>query len=131
MEGLVVVSKVKKFIKDTADMNTSQNFFGPLNEDILKACQDAMVHTEKVGRKTVMGKDFNLYVENPQIDEVLVVASKVKKFVKDEKGLSTSKDAINQLSNRVQSICLKSIENAKKSKRKTVMDRDFEAPTFL
>jgi histone H3/H4 len=131
MESLIVISKVKKFIKDKADMNTSAGFFEPLNADIVKACRDAMNHTQKLGRKTVMGKDFNLYIENAHFDEALVVASKVKKFIKDEAGLSTSSQAIDQLTNRVQTACLKAIENAKSDKRKTVMDRDFTAPTTL
>lgn len=131
MESLIVISKVKKFIKEKADMNTSANFFAPLNEDIIKACRDAMAHTKKLGRKTIMGKDFNLYVEKTDIDEALVVASKVKKLIKDEAGLSTSSQAIDQLTVRVQTVCLKAIENAKADKRKTVMDRDFTAPTTL
>ncbi len=131
MESLIVISKVKKFIKDKADMNTSAGFFEPLNADIVKACRDAVNHTQKLGRKTVMGKDFNLYIENVHFDEALVVASKVKKFIKDEAGLSTSSQAIDQLTNRVQTACLKAIENAKSDKRKTVMDRDFTAPTTL
>ena len=61
----------------------------------------------------------------------MVVASKVKKLIKDEAGLSTSSQAIDQLTNRVQTACLKAIENAKSDKRKTVMDRDFTAPTTL
>ena len=131
MESLIVISKVKKFIKDTADMNTSAGFFEPLNADIVKACRDAINHTQKLGRKTVMGKDFTLYIENANFEEALVVASKVKKLIKDEAGLSTSSQAIDQLTNRVQTACLKAIENAKSDKRKTVMDRDFTAPTTL
>lgn len=131
MESLVVISKVKKFIKDQADCNTSANFFEPLNEDIVKACREAALHTQKIGRKTVMGKDFNLYVETVDVGESLVVTSKVKKLIKDEFGLSTSSAAIDQLTNRVQTICRLAIENAKKDKRKTVMDRDFTAPTSL
>lgn len=131
MESLIVISKVKKFIKEKADMNTSSGFFEPLNNDIMKACRDAMAHAQKLGRKTVMGKDFNLYVENVDFDEALVVASKVKKLIKDEAGLSTSAQAIDQLTNRVQTVCMKAIENAQADKRKTVMDRDFAAPTML
>ena len=131
MESLIVISKVKKFIKEKADMNTSAGFFEPLNQDIVKACRDAMAHAQKLGRKTVMGKDFNLYVEKNDIQEALVVASKVKKLIKDELGLSTSSQAIDQLTVRVQTVCLKAIENAKADKRKTVMDRDFTAPTSL
>ncbi|MFY7993759.1 MAG: hypothetical protein ACOVP4_10740 [Bacteriovoracaceae bacterium] len=131
MENLVVISKVKKFIKDKADFNTSSAFFEPLNQDIVKACREAMGHAQKLGRKTVMGKDFNLFKDNPQIDEALVVASKVKKMIKDESSLSTSSQAIDQLTLRVHAICLKAIENAQADKRKTVMDRDFQAPTTL
>ena len=131
MESLIVISKVKKFIKEKADMNTSAAFFEPLNQDIMKACRDAMNHAQKLGRKTVMGKDFNLYVENSNVDEALVVASKVKKLIKDEGALSTSSQAIDQLTVRVQTVCMKAIENAKSDKRKTVMDRDFTAPTTL
>jgi histone H3/H4 len=131
MESLVVISKVKKFIKEKADMNTSSGFFEPLNADIVKACRDAMAHAQKLGRKTVMGKDFNLYVEKNDVQEALVVASKVKKMIKDEAGLSTSSQAIDQLTVRVQAVCFKAIENAKADKRKTVMDRDFAAPTSL
>lgn len=131
MESLIVISKVKKFIKDHGDFNTSANFFEPLNDDIVKACREAANHTKKIGRKTVMGKDFNLYVETASIEETLVVTSKVKKLIKDEFGLSTSSAAIDQLTNRVQTICKRAIENAKNDKRKTVMDRDFSAPTTL
>lgn len=131
MENLIVLSKVKKFIKDKSDCNTSAGFFEPLNADIVKSCRDAVAHAQKLGRKTVMGKDFNLYVEGNDADEVLVVASKVKKLIKDEAGLSTSAQAIQQLTVRVQTVCLKAIENAKADKRKTVMDRDFVAPTSL
>ncbi len=131
MESLIVISKVKKFIKDKADMNTSTGFFEPLNTDVVKACRDAVAHAQKLGRKTVMGKDFNLYVEKINIEEALVVASKVKKLVKDEANLSTSAQAIDQLTNRIQTVCLKAIENAKADKRKTVMDRDFVAPTMM
>jgi histone H3/H4 len=131
MENLIVISKVKKFIKEKADFNTSAGFFEPLNEDVVKSCRDAVAHAQKLGRKTVMGKDFNLYIEGKENEEALVVTSKVKKLIKDEAGLSTSSQAIEQLTVRVQTICMKAIENAKADRRKTVMDRDFTAPTTL
>ncbi|MBY0517015.1 MAG: hypothetical protein K2P81_08915 [Bacteriovoracaceae bacterium] len=130
MENLIVISKVKKFIKEKSEFNTSAGFFEPLNQDVVKSCRDAVAHAQKLGRKTVMGKDFNLYIEGSDVPEALVVTSKVKKLIKDEAGLSTSSQAIEQLTVRVQTICLKAIENAKSDKRKTVMDRDFTAPTL-
>jgi histone H3/H4 len=131
MENLVVISKVKKLIKEKADFNTSAAFFEPLNTDIEKSCLEAAAHAQKLGRKTVMGKDFNLYIENPPLEEALVVTSKVKKLIKEKCNLSTSSQAIEQLSYRVLTICLKAIENTKADKRKTVMDRDYTAPTSL
>jgi histone H3/H4 len=75
-----------------------------------------------------MGRDFSIFTENPNVDESLVVASKVKKYIKDKEGLSTSSQAFDQLTYRVQKACLQAIENAKSAKRKTVMDRDFQEP---
>ncbi len=129
MDNLIVVSKVKKFIKDTAGLSTSANFFDKLNEDIVGTLKSGTEQAKKAGRKTVMGRDFSIYVENPNVAESLVVASKIKKYVKENEGLSTSSQAFDQLTVRVQKACLKAIENAQNSKRKTVMDKDFEDPS--
>jgi histone H3/H4 len=56
--------------------------------------------------------------------EVLVVASKVKAFIKEQSGFSTSASVIEALSRIVERECKKAIENTKSDKRKTVMDRD-------
>lgn len=128
MESLIVLSKVKRYIKEKSGFNTSASFFGPLNEDIQKALLEAIAHTKSSSRKTVMGRDFNFYVDRPQIVEVLVVASKIKNFVKEQSGLSTSKQCMEQLTIRVEKICNAAIENATNSNRKTVMDKDFLAP---
>ena len=58
------------------------------------------------------------------MSENLVIASKVKKLVKSA-GMSTSATVIDALSKVVEKELCKAIENAKKEKRKTVMDRDF------
>ena len=129
METFIVVSKLKKFVKDAAGMNTSANFIEPINKDLLESIDLAIEHAQRSGRKTVMGKDFNLYVEDPKVDEVLVVASKVKKYIKDKAGFSTSSQVFEQLTNRLQTVCHNAIQNAQNDKRKTVMDRDFSAPT--
>src|SRR3989344_9453878 len=120
MESLIVTSKVKKFIKEKSEMNVSANFFGPVNNDIAGNINTAIEHTKKSGRKTVMGKDFSLYVENPNIVEVLVVTSKIKKYIKEKSEFSTSSQVMEQLTLRVQKICEKAIDNAKNNKRKTV-----------
>ena len=56
--------------------------------------------------------------------EVLVVTSKVKKFIKEAGGCNTSAETIAMLSEAVEKLCRKGIENAKADGRKTVMARD-------
>jgi len=56
--------------------------------------------------------------------EVLVVASKVKAYIKKESGFNTSATVIDALSKIVERECKKAIERTKEDKRKTVMDRD-------
>ena len=57
--------------------------------------------------------------------ETLVVASKIKSYIKDKAGMSTSATVMEKLSHIVAQECDKAIEEAKRAKRKTVMDRDF------
>lgn len=126
MENLIVVSKVKKYIKEKYGFNTSASFFEPLNKDIHKAISDAIEHTKSTDRKTVMGRDFNLYIDNPSISEILVVASKVKNHIKSTSELSTSKQVMEQLTVRIQKTIEVASEKANEAKRKTIMDRDLE-----
>lgn len=56
--------------------------------------------------------------------DVLVVTSKVKKFIKDKGGCNTSAETIDMLSKAVEVLCEKGIESAKNDGRKTVMARD-------
>ncbi len=57
--------------------------------------------------------------------EILVVASKIKKYVRSVAGMSTSANVLPKLSDSIRSLCDQAIENAKADGRKTVMDRDF------
>jgi histone H3/H4 len=56
--------------------------------------------------------------------EVLVVMSKVKAYIKAA-GLLTSSTVADALSDKIKALCDAAIANAKKDKRKTVMDKDF------
>ena len=58
------------------------------------------------------------------MSSVLVVTSKVKKFIKEQSSLNTSSETIDVLSKAVEQLCKKGIESAKADKRKTVMARD-------
>lgn len=58
--------------------------------------------------------------------DVLVVTSKVKKFIKENGGCNTSAETIDMLSKAVQALCSKGVESAKADGRKTVMARDIQ-----
>lgn len=58
---------------------------------------------------------------------VLVVASKVKKLIKDKSGMNTSSAVMEALTKVIERECQRAIERAQADKRKTVMDRDFDA----
>jgi histone H3/H4 len=58
------------------------------------------------------------------MSEILVVASKVKGYIKEKGGCNTSASTMDAVTALVTKILDKSIENAKADGRKTVMDKD-------
>ncbi|MEA9356145.1 hypothetical protein SHI21_08030 [Bacteriovorax sp. PP10] len=59
-------------------------------------------------------------------EEVLIVASKLKQYVKDKYDMNTSANVMEALSRIVRRQTDRAIERAKSEGRKTLMDRDFE-----
>lgn len=59
-------------------------------------------------------------------DEVLVVVSRFKAYVKERFGMNTSDAVMEVLSDHLRSVVRRAAENARADGRKTVMDRDFE-----
>jgi hypothetical protein len=57
--------------------------------------------------------------------EILIVASKLKKYIRARSGMNTSDSVMDVLSARVRSLCDDAIVRAHEDGRKTVMDRDF------
>jgi len=57
-------------------------------------------------------------------NEVLVVASKVKAYIKEKGDMKTSASVLSALSDRIRGMCEEAIENARSDGRKTVLDRD-------
>ena len=58
--------------------------------------------------------------------DVLVVTSKVKKFIREKSSFNTSAELIEVLSQEVEKLCLAAIEQAKADGRKTVKGRDLQ-----
>ena len=58
--------------------------------------------------------------------EVLVVVSKLKKYIKDKGGMNTASAVAEVVSQKVRALCDAAIETAKADGRKTVMERDIQ-----
>ena len=57
--------------------------------------------------------------------ELLIVVSKLKKYIRSTHGMSTAGSGASALSDIVRNLCDQAIERAKEDGRKTLMDRDF------
>jgi histone H3/H4 len=60
--------------------------------------------------------------------EILIVVSKMKKYIKDRSGFNCSDAVAEVLSEHVRAICDESIRAAARDERKTVLDRDVPKP---
>lgn len=60
--------------------------------------------------------------------EILIVVSKLKKYIKDRSGMNTSDAVAEVLSEHVRAICDEAIRAAARAERKTVLDRDVPRP---
>jgi histone H3/H4 len=58
-------------------------------------------------------------------NEVLVVASKIKSYIKNKGDMKTSANVLEVLSDRIRALCDQAVESARSDGRKTVLDRDF------
>lgn len=57
-EILVVVSKLKAYVKARSGMNTSDSVATVLSDHLRKLCTEAIRNAARDGRKTVMDRDF-------------------------------------------------------------------------
>ncbi len=57
--------------------------------------------------------------------DILIVASKMKNYIKAKSGMNTSERVLEPLSDKVRELCDDAIERARAEGRKTVLDRDF------
>ncbi len=57
-EVLIVVSKLKKYIKESGGMNTAGNVAEVVSDKIRGLCDEAIAAARSDGRKTVKDRDF-------------------------------------------------------------------------
>lgn len=62
-EVLIVVSKLKQYIKQQAGLNTSDTVNSVLSDHLRHLCDQAIAHAAEEGRKTVMDRDFEPFVD--------------------------------------------------------------------
>lgn len=58
MDTLVVVSKVKSYIRAKDELNTSAEVIDILSKKVQELCDEAIIKAKEDGRKTVMARDF-------------------------------------------------------------------------
>ena len=87
------------------------------------AARESTMTDEAEKRRRVVGSPAAAE-ELPQ--DVLVVVSKLKAYVKARSGMNTSDNVVDALSARIRKLCDAAIEVAAQDGRKTVMDRDFK-----
>ena len=57
-EVLIVASKLKKYVKDRHDLNTSASVMDKLSDLVRYLVDDAVIRARQEGRKTLMDRDF-------------------------------------------------------------------------
>ena len=98
--------------------------------------QERASETKPAAERAVHARSAVTRVSEPEDDgpelapgeiphDVLIIASKLKKFIKARSGMSTSDNVMDVLSDRVRKLCEDAILRAREDGRKTVMDRDF------
>ena len=77
-------------------------------------------------RRILVESNSKTKIHDAQFDnDILIVVSKLKKYIKEKHGLSTSSDVTQKLSDIVRVSCDRAIDNTMKDDRKTLMARDF------
>ncbi len=62
-EVLIVISKLKAYIRSRSSMNTSDSVIEVLSRHLRELCDQAIRHAGQDGRKTVMDRDFEAAVK--------------------------------------------------------------------
>ncbi len=79
---------------------------------------------EKSGRRRLVRPDRGAGSPAGTPHEVLIVASRLKDYIRERSGYNTSDRVLDPLSTIVRRICDEAIERARRDGRQTVLDRD-------
>jgi len=108
---------------ETARAPTVLAFMKELEAEQEQEQKESRVAEENDNRRRIVAAPSN----DPLPEDVLIVVSKLKAYVKARGGMNTSDTVTDVLSRHVRALCDRAIAHAAGDNRKTVMDRDFEA----
>lgn len=77
-------------------------------------------------RRVIVGSTPKEVAGEANEEDILIVASKLKQYIKDKYDMNTSANVMEMLSKIVRRHTDRAVEKARTEGRKTVMDRDFE-----
>ena len=77
-------------------------------------------------RRIIVQAKSSTATEVDNSEEILIVASKLKQYIKDKYDMNTAANVMEALSRDVRRLTDKAVSKAKSEGRKTVMDRDYE-----
>jgi hypothetical protein len=63
---LIVVSKLKQYVKARSGMSTSDGAIDVLSDHLRQLCDRAILHANTAGRKTLMDRDFTAILQAPR-----------------------------------------------------------------
>ena len=86
--------------------------------------EEASSGNERAPQRRVVRADAPQNAAKGAPDAVLIVASRLKDYVRARSGMNTSDRVLDPLSDIVRRVCDEAIENARRDGRKTLLDRD-------
>ncbi len=100
----------------------------PAPRPMPQASAPAQVTTRKVvgdaSPASAAAVEGNVELSDVTDKDVLIVVSKMKKYIKDRSGMNCSDSVADMISEHVRAVCDEAIRSAARNERKTVLDRD-------
>ncbi len=102
----------------------------PVKERVSVVAPPASAAPPAVARPPATAASVTAHAGGPALsnayahDDVLIVVSKLKKYIRDRSGMNTSDAVADLLAEHVRSVCDEAIRAAARDGRKTVLDRD-------
>ena len=88
--------------------------------------EDALPEASEAPRRVIIASKQTIS-SSQESQEVLIVASKLKQYIKDKYDMNTAASVMDTLSKNVRRLTDRAAEKAKSEGRKTIMDRDFDS----